>query len=204
VRRNKALIHRRARAQRGQGLVEFALVLPFLMMLILGAVEFGYMFNSNISLEYASREGARVAAALVNGGGPLTCPGDAQVPKVDPAIIEAVNRVLTSTGSPLVVSKVSEIRIFQATASGGEVAGKVNIWLPTPGAGPVVDGKALDFTQSSVGWSVCTRTFVQPSPDSIGVGIRYVYSLQTPFANVFGKTTLTMYDKTIMAMNPTS
>lgn len=198
------LRHLHARAGRGQGVVEFALVLPFLMLLVLGAIEFGFMFNSNISLEYASREGARVGSAIVNGGGPLGCPGDAQVAKVDPAIIEAVNRVLTSTGSPLVVSQVLEIRLFQADATGGEVAGKVNIWLPTPGAGPVVDGKALDFTQSTMGWNACSRTYLQPSPDSIGVGVRYLYRLQTPFANLFGMTTLTMYDKTIMAMNPTS
>lgn len=203
--RYQRFLRLRGRSQhRGQGVVEFALVLPFLMLLILGAIEFGFMFNSNISLEYASREGARVGSALVNGGGPLTCPGDTAVPKVDPAIIEAVNRVLTSTGSPLIVSQVLEIRLFQANASGGEVAGKVNVWLPTPGTGPVVDGKPLDFTQSSVGWTVCSRTYVQPSPDSIGVGIRYLYKLQTPFANLFGMTTLTMYDKTIMAMNPTN
>ena len=185
-------------------MVEFALVLPFLMLLVLGAIEFGFMFNSNISLEYASREGARVGSAIVNGGGPLGCPGDAQVAKVDPAIIEAVNRVLTSTGSPLIVSQVLEIRLYQADATGGEVAGNVNIWLPTPGTGPVVDGQPLDFTQSSVGWNACSRTYLQPSPDSIGVGIRYLYRLQTPFANLFGMTTLTMYDKTIMAMNPTN
>lgn len=51
------LRHLHARAARGQGVVEFALVLPFLMLLVLGAIEFGFMFNSNISLEYASREG---------------------------------------------------------------------------------------------------------------------------------------------------
>jgi hypothetical protein len=186
-------------------MVEFAMVLPFLMLLIMGAVEFGFMFNSNLSLEYASREGARVGSALVNGGGALGC-GGGQSPNaatVDQQIIQAANRVLTSTGSPLVVSQVLEIRIFQATAAGAEVPGKVNVWLPTPGAGPVVGGKPLDFTQSSVGWSACSRTWIQPA-DSIGVGVRYQYRLQTPYLVFAGINTLTMYDKTVMAMNPTS
>lgn len=193
------------RPERGQSLVEFSLVLPFLMLLILGAIEFGFVFNSDLSLEYSSREGARVGSALVNGGGQLGC-GGGQSPNaatVDQQIIQAVNRVLTSTGSPLVVSQVLQIRIFQATATGAEVAGKVNVWLPTPGTGPVVGGKALDFTQSSVGWTACSRTYIQPA-DSIGVGVQYRYQMQTPFLNLTGMTTLTMYDKTVMAMNPTS
>lgn len=186
-------------------MVEFAVVLPFLLLLIMGAIEFGFVFNSQISLQYASREGARVGSAMVNGGGTLGC-GGGQSPlaaSVDATIIGSVNRVLTSTGSPLKVDQVLEIRIFQATASGGEVVGKVNVWLPTPGTGPIVDGRPLDFSQSSVGWSACSRTYVQPA-DSIGVGVRYRYFLQTPFLALSGITTLTIYDRTIMAMNPTS
>ncbi len=191
-------------------MVEFAIILPFLMLLILGGVEFGFIFNSNISLEYGSREGARVGSALVDGGPATACPNEVLAEQtVDGAIIEAVNRVLTSTGSPLVPADVLEIRLFKSDATGGEDPGKVNIWLPTPGAGPPSStGQPLDFSQSSVGWTVCSRTFVPQPPnnraDSIGVGVRYLYRVQTPFANLFNMSTLTMYDVTIMAMNPTS
>lgn len=181
------------------------MILPFLMLLILGAVEFGFMFNANLSLEYASREGARTGAALVNGGGPLGC-GGGQSPNratVDQQIIQAVNRVLTSTGSPLDVSQVLQIRIYKATSTGAEVSGAVNVWLPTPGSGPVVGGKNLDFTQSSMGWQPCSRTWIQPA-DSIGVSVRYRYQLKTPFLGMSGMSNLTMNDKTVMAMNPTS
>jgi TadE-like protein len=202
-----AVLRRRhgRRSQRGQSLVEFAIVLPFLMLLILGAVEFGFMFNSDLSLEYASREGARLGASLVNGGGTLGC-GSGRSPNagtVDEQIVQAVNRVLTSTGSPLDVVDVLEIRIFKANAAGGEASGAVNVWLPTPGSGPVVDGQPLDFTQSSVGWQPCSRTYVQPA-DSIGVGVRYRYHFKTPFLALIGTSSVTMYDKTVMAMNPTS
>ena len=43
-------------------MVEFALVLPILMMFIFGIVEFGRGYNARIELTAAVREGARTAA----------------------------------------------------------------------------------------------------------------------------------------------
>jgi TadE-like protein len=51
---------------RGQALVEMALVLPLLLMLVLGIIDFGAVFNSYHELRSASRDGARVA--VVNNG----------------------------------------------------------------------------------------------------------------------------------------
>lgn len=48
--------------ENGQSLVEFALVVPVLLLFLLGIVEFGWLFNAKISLTSAAREGARVAA----------------------------------------------------------------------------------------------------------------------------------------------
>jgi Flp pilus assembly protein TadG len=42
--------------------VEFALVLPILLMLIFGIIDFGRAYNAKISLTQAAREGARVRA----------------------------------------------------------------------------------------------------------------------------------------------
>lgn len=46
---------------RGQGLVEFALILPILLILILGIMQFGFIFNGQITLNSAARDGARLA-----------------------------------------------------------------------------------------------------------------------------------------------
>lgn len=46
---------------RGQTLVEMALVLPILLMLIMGMIEFGRIFNAYLIVTNASREGARIA-----------------------------------------------------------------------------------------------------------------------------------------------
>lgn len=52
----------RRRPHRGQSLVEFALVLPMLLVLLLGIADFGRVFSAGIILEAAARNGAEVAA----------------------------------------------------------------------------------------------------------------------------------------------
>lgn len=51
----------RARNERGQALVEFAIVLPLLLLLLLGIVDFARAWNVFEVLTDAAREGARVA-----------------------------------------------------------------------------------------------------------------------------------------------
>ena len=46
----------------GTSTVEFALILPFMVMLIMGIIQFGMAYNSYISITHAAREGARLAA----------------------------------------------------------------------------------------------------------------------------------------------
>jgi hypothetical protein len=195
--------------ERGQGLVEFSLIIPLVMLLILGMLEFGFVFAHSLTLGYATREGARTGAALANGGGPLGC-GSGQSPNagtVDPLIIAAVERVLTSPGSPISIDRVEEVRIFRATSSGTEVSGAVNVWVYAPGGGPTVDGRALDFRVQSTAWSACSRRNDSP-PDSIGIGVRYDHRLVTPLAGAMrffgggGSSSITISDRTVMALNP--
>lgn len=53
--------------QRGAALVEFAVLAPLLLLLVLGIVEFGWLFGQFNDVRHGAREGARFAA--VNGGG---------------------------------------------------------------------------------------------------------------------------------------
>lgn len=48
--------------ERGAVAVEFALILPVLLLLILGIIEFGIAFNHQQGLHAAAREGARLAS----------------------------------------------------------------------------------------------------------------------------------------------
>ncbi len=47
---------------RGAAAVEFALLLPMLLLLVCGIVDFGRALNAQITLTQAAREGARLAA----------------------------------------------------------------------------------------------------------------------------------------------
>lgn len=48
--------------ERGAAAVEFAIVLPVLVMLLFGIIEFGAAYNRSQGLHAAAREGARLAA----------------------------------------------------------------------------------------------------------------------------------------------
>lgn len=48
---------------RGQALVELALILPIFLLLVFGSLEIGRVMNAWIMVTQASREGARVSAA---------------------------------------------------------------------------------------------------------------------------------------------
>jgi Flp pilus assembly protein TadG len=82
------------RAQRGAAAVEFALVLPLLMILIVGTMEWGRYFVVRESVVHAAREGARggtlldatqedacaaVTAFLATIHLAPSCPGDVEV-----------------------------------------------------------------------------------------------------------------------------
>ncbi len=197
-------------AQRGQSLVEFAILVPVFLLCLLGMLEFGLAFNHHMTIEYATREGSRTGSALADGGS-TNCLAGVDLDDIDGQIVGAVQRILKSPGSPVNLAGVDEVRLYRADASGGQVGSDANVWRYTPGAGPDIDRglgvDRLDFSPSSVGWPVCSRNS-GPNPDSIGVSLRYRYAFQTPLggiATMFSSapaTLLTIDDRTVMALNP--
>ena len=81
----------RRHEDRGAQAVEFALILPVLLALVLGIINFGYLFGQQLALNQAVREGARMAV----------------VPTGSPA------------GSS--VDELGEIRLFVRNSTGGLV-----------------------------------------------------------------------------------
>jgi Flp pilus assembly protein TadG len=67
--------HRRPQAapdappQAGQSLVEFALVLMPLFVILLGIIQFGFVFNSYVTITNATREGARTGTIYLYDAG---------------------------------------------------------------------------------------------------------------------------------------
>ena len=99
--------HRRPRnGEAGVELIEFALVFPLLLMVVLGIVDFGFLFQRWEALTNATREGARVAVM----------PGYATV-DVEDRITNylAAGGVPTAAGNPAV--SVTQTTIAQGAAT---------------------------------------------------------------------------------------
>ena len=171
---------------RGQAIVEFALILPLFLVLLIGMLEFGIVFDHRNAMAYAVREGARVGASLGNGG--------SQPAGVDPAILAAVQRGLTD---PILIENITSIEIFKADTAGQPIAGKIN---------------AFDRAGNPVGTPGWPATSRVPglNGDSIGVRVVYDFRPQTPLAVLLGLfgggsppyTTIRMTDKTVMKLEP--
>jgi hypothetical protein len=101
--------------ERGQGLLEFAIVLPVFMLALFGIFDVGRLVYVNSALSQAAREGARVAAAQASwigrtGGacvssesaitsanpGAHVCPADVNALKAN--VVAGVNRMAVSVG----------------------------------------------------------------------------------------------------------
>lgn len=94
--------------RRGAALVEFALVLPILLLLSMGIIQYGILFNATNSVSQIAREGGRSAA--VNG---LKTDGDARIEA-------AVRNAARSTG--LVVTP-SDLSVTITPPAGSRTAG---------------------------------------------------------------------------------
>lgn len=176
---------------RGQAMVEFALILPLFLILLMGMLEFGIVFDHRNAMAYAVREGARVGASLGNGG--------SQPAGVDPAILAAVQRGLTD---PILIENIASIEIFQADTSGEPVAGKIDKFDR--------DGNPI----GTPGWPATSRVppgLVQGATgDSIGVRVVYNFKPQTPLGTLLGLfingnppyTTISMTDKAVTRLEP--
>lgn len=111
-------LSRRVRAERGAELIEFALVFPLLLLLVLGMVDFGFLFQRYEVLTNAAREGARLAVLpgystadvqarvcnyLTSGGIAVT--GGCPTP-TNPVITPSNTTVAVAGGTPLSAKRV--------------------------------------------------------------------------------------------------
>ena len=68
--------------ERGQAMVEFAIVVPILLVLVFGIIQFGIVFNHSLTLTDAVRAGARqgaVSRTLPGGAGAAFAATEARV-----------------------------------------------------------------------------------------------------------------------------
>jgi Flp pilus assembly protein TadG len=200
----------RRREQRGAVAVEAALVTPFLVLLVLGIIEFSMVMRDYVAVTSASRSGARIASA--NGGaGPQVCDagetGTECANTSAPELAKLAANAIQTQGSALNKDQINYLLVYKANAKG--YPGTLSGWGSSPltdckNAGSCVAYtwvKASDkFKYASVngGWTSSTINACVSNSDSVGV---YVNSTHPYITGMFG-TSITISDRTVMRFEP--
>lgn len=106
--------HPMHRDDTGAAAVEFAIVSMLLIMLLVGIVQFGFLFNQWQQIEHAAREGARWAS-LGNGAADVRATVQAAAPGVGLApgnIAISVDPAAAVPGTPVTVNVVTDAPVF--------------------------------------------------------------------------------------------
>jgi hypothetical protein len=196
--------HDEAQGQRGQSLVEFALVVPILVIVFMAVVEAALALNAVIGINRASQQAAHTAAIMGSS------------PGVDCLILRDVE---TDVMVPNDRAGIQQVRI-QRTAMVGNTtfseqvydrSGSLDCSLP--------DGTSitLPYTTTTAGYPESGRCAVlagcptlggdRTTVDNVGVDIRYRHQWATPLnamLDVFGgnKTGWTISQRNIFRMEP--
>jgi hypothetical protein len=196
---------RSRRRARGQTLVEFALVFPLFMTLLLGLIEFGFVFNALLSVNYGARDGALAAAEAGDAAG------------ADCVILAWVENAI---GAPADPARIESVEIYQAKPDG-------TIWPGTSKTvyhrGPARTCQLPDGTIGSVPYGNpspngyppddrcnilggCNDAVVtsHPTVDNVVVRITYTHHWVTPLQNFIGGGPggLTFDRSSVMRMEP--
>lgn len=170
----------------GQSLVEFALVFPLFILLVMSVVEFAFAFNANLAIAFASRDAALVAAEA----------GDAL--GSDCAIVKAV---IKDVGAPADANQITSVEIYWSDQNGNYKGGdssRKNVWnhSGTNTTCNYPDGSSITipFQQATNGYPEASRCNIvagcggshTPSVDTIGVRVSYAYTWKTPMRTLVG------------------
>jgi Flp pilus assembly protein TadG len=196
--------------QSGQSLVEFALILPLFVVILLSIIEFMFLFNAQLSLNYATRDAALIAAEAGNNL------------EADCQILRQVDKDLTA---PTDATKVFTVHIFSATEAGGLLAAPKEQTY-TRGGTMTCGTITVPYTLGATGYpfnsrcsdldrTTCSAGSTGPSNkgvDIIGVRIDYGYRFVTPLGSAFallpgsvplwGGAGMTMSTANVMRMEP--
>ncbi len=199
--RTLAGLRRRGRdGERGQSLVEFALIFPIFILLLIGLIEFSVVFSIILNVNYASRDAALMAAEVGDASG------------ADCLILQRLDSALNGATSH---DQIVSIRIIWADANGNELAADV---YTEGGATSCIlgDGSTLSvpYTAGAQNYPEAERcTVLAGCPsypghanglDTIGVTIEYHHDWITPLPNLVTvpATGLTFTRSNTMRMEP--
>lgn len=176
-----------AEKDRGAALTEMALVLGMIMMLALGAFEYGMAFQSWFGVSAASREGARVGASV----GPTV--------NADCRILESVGAALQSTSG----DEVRRVTIFDHDPATG-TDGAFNAYRPFDPAtdDPMNLRCTAWFIMPGSSWTETGRDNTGADRDWLGVEVEFRHNWITGF--LWWNGVVDWDNRSIMRLEPIS
>ena len=206
---------RRGRGDSGVTAVEFAIVVPILLLLIIGMLEFAFVMRDYLSVSSATRTGVRVAATGA-GAGPGTCPGPpvicvgADVPALAQNAVDAIQQA----GSAMPQDYVDYVLVYKSNDK-GYPGSAGNTTMPTYsqcGVGAYPNCVAFKWAPSinrfvysgqgtwpSSGIYACAQQSPSDSgPDSVGV---YMRATHPYLSGMFGRS-LSVTNRAVMQFEP--
>lgn len=183
------------RSARGQSLLEFALIFPIVMILIVGMIEFAFAFNAILSVNFASRDAALLAAEAASTSGS------------DCVILASIE---DDVSVPAKATQIQQVRIFWTDANGTEKAANVyNRTASTTCTFPDGSIITVPYTATLVGYPVSARCGVvagcggaHPGLDTIGVAIHYHHNWITGIPAIFSWAAIDFTRSNAMRMEP--
>lgn len=163
--------------QVGQSLVEFSLILPLFVIVLMGLFEFAFAFNANLGINQASQNAALAASQAGNAGGS------------DCLILASVEN---DVQAPADRRNISEIQVQRTNPSGSNVFASNRYTRTGSTTCNVASGGTLTvpYTLVASGYPESQRcnvlagcpTLAPPrmTVDTIGVQVEYRYSWSTP------------------------
>ena len=168
-----------ARGERGQAIVEVALILPLLVLFLFGIVEFTLLLNARNTVSFASRDGSMLAAE----GGSRT--------GTDCVVLQSIERDIVT---PARTTQVTQVKVYWSDQNGAEIGTNHNLYTRS---GSLTcdygDGTSITvpYTLTSAGYIEDIRCDVlagcggsHSSLDTVGVEIQYVHPWLTAFGRV--------------------
>ena len=106
--------------EKGGSAVEFAIILPILVMLIFGIIQFGIAYNKYVAVAHAVREGARLAAVGLyeDPGFDFEQAVRDSAPTIDIETISVENPEGLEIGNPVVVTIAVETFFIEIPMAG--------------------------------------------------------------------------------------
>lgn len=179
--RLRARVTRRATGDRGATAVEAAFVIPILLLLVVGIIEFGLAFKDQLAITSAVRAGARIASSEPRNTG----------------FAAAAAQAIAGEGGTIDLSDVNQLWVYKADSSGHPI-GAGGTFSSCSSSCIQFAYRNGGFVQTGGSWPSTSQNACVGQEDSVGVYLSFTH--QSITRAIFD--TIGMHSYTVMRFEP--